>query len=121
MREVDPLMTKRWRSWELYHQAPMPMVTIFQTLDITNLMRWQKRGYKMNMLLRYCIGKAAQCCEEFYLLPQGERMLAYDQIGISVIVANAQDGINSCDIPFTDDLETFNERYLHGTQTVRET
>lgn len=48
-------------------------------------------------------------------------MLAYDQIGISVIVANAQDGINSCDIPFTDDLETFNERYLHGTQTVRET
>lgn len=121
MREIDPLMTKRWRSWELYHQAPMPMVTIFQTLDITNLMRWQKRGYKMNMLLCYCIGKAAQCCEEFYLLPQGERMLAYDQIGISVIVANAQDGINSCDIPFTDDLETFNERYLHGTQTVRET
>ena len=89
MREVDPLTTKRWRSWELYHQAPMPMVTIFQTLDITNLMRWQKRGYKMNMLLCYCIGKAAQCCEEFYLLPQGERMLAYDQIGISVIVANA--------------------------------
>ena len=121
MREVDPSMTKRWRSWELYHQAPMPMVTIFQTLDITNLMRWQKRGYKMNMLLCYCIGKAAQCCEEFYLLPQGERMLAYDQIGISVIVANAKDGINSCDIPFTDDLETFNERYLHGTQTVRET
>lgn len=39
MREVDPLMTKRWRSWELYHQAPMPMVTIFQTLDITKLMR----------------------------------------------------------------------------------
>ena len=122
MREVDPLTTKRWRSWELYHQAPMPMVTIFQTLDITNLMRWQKRGYKMNMLLCYCIGKARHSAVRNSICCHRESgCLAYDQIGISVIVANAQDGINSCDIPFTDDLETFNERYLHGSQTVRET
>ena len=81
MREVDPLTTKRWRSWELYHQAPMPMVTIFQTLDITNLMRWQKRGYKMNMLLCYCIGKARHSAVRNSICCHRESgCLAYDQI-----------------------------------------
>lgn len=32
MREVDPRTTNRAESYELYIDAPMPMVTIFKTL-----------------------------------------------------------------------------------------
>ncbi|MFR9256561.1 MAG: hypothetical protein ACLVJ6_14250 [Merdibacter sp.] len=60
MREVDPLTTKRWRSWERQKLTGTDADgDDLQTLDITDLMRWQKRGYKMNMLLN--ASKAAQC------------------------------------------------------------
>lgn len=40
--------------------APNPMVTFFKTLDVTPLVRFsRKRGLKFNMLLCWCIGKAA--------------------------------------------------------------
>ena len=37
MREVDPMTTPRAKSWQLYKDAPMPMVTIFKTLDVSPL------------------------------------------------------------------------------------
>ena len=55
MREVNPMDTNRAVSWQFYIDAPMPMVTIFKTLDITNLMRVKAAGYKLNMLLCFCI------------------------------------------------------------------
>lgn len=33
MREVNPMDTDRAVSWQLYIDAPMPMVTIFKTLQ----------------------------------------------------------------------------------------
>lgn len=39
----------------------MPMVTLMKTLDVTALVRMsRKKGYKFNMLLCWCIGKAAE-------------------------------------------------------------
>ena len=60
MREVDPKHTKRARAFDLWMQAPMPMVTLFYTLEVSNL-RWasRKHGYPFNMLLCWCIGRAA--------------------------------------------------------------
>lgn len=59
-KEVDPLETTRARAFELWMNAPNPMVTFFKTLDVTNLIRISKRKrLKFNMLLDYCIGKAA--------------------------------------------------------------
>lgn len=57
MREVDPQSASRALAFELWMKAPMPMVTLMKTLDVTALVR--KRGYKFNMLLCWCIGKAA--------------------------------------------------------------
>ena len=73
MREVDPKHTKRARAFDLWMQAPMPMVTLFYTLEVSNL-RWasRKHGYPFNMLLCWCIGRAAARMEEFYLLPVGK-------------------------------------------------
>ena len=53
-------------------QAPNPMVNFFKTIDVTNLIRISKKKHlKFNMLLDYCIGKAAVDVKEFYLLPVG--------------------------------------------------
>ena len=60
MKEVDPKSTSRALAFELWMKAPMPMVTLMKTLDVTTLVRLsRKRGYKFNMILCWCIGKAA--------------------------------------------------------------
>ena len=119
MREVNPMDTNRAVSWQFYIDAPMPMVTIFKTLDITNLMRVKAAGYKLNMLLCFCIMQAARLVKEFFMLPVGKKMMEYDKIGVNVIVANEKGGINSCDIPMTDKLEEFNQLYVQLTERVR--
>ena len=60
MREVDPQTTSRAMSYELYINAPMPMVTIFKTIDVTPLVRLSKKGHKLNMLLCWCAAAAAE-------------------------------------------------------------
>jgi chloramphenicol O-acetyltransferase type A len=68
------------------------------------------------MLLCWCIGKAAKDIKEFYLLPEGKILYQYDRLAINVIVENSKGGINSCDIPFSDDMQQFNRDYLELTQ-----
>ena len=47
MREVDPKSTSRALAFDLWMKAPMPMVTLMKTLDVTPLVRLsRKRGYK---------------------------------------------------------------------------
>ena len=71
-RIIDPKETTRAMAFELWMKAPNPMVTFFKTLDVTNLIRVSKRrGLKFNMLLDFCIGKAAAGVKEFYILPVG--------------------------------------------------
>lgn len=73
MKEVDPKSTSRALAFELWMKAPMPMVTLMKTLDVTPLVRMsRKKGYKFNMLLCWCIGKAAEQTKDFYLLPVGD-------------------------------------------------
>lgn len=96
--------TNRAASWNLYIDAPMPMVTIFKTLHISNLIKIKSNGYKLNMLICYCIALAANKTKEFRLLPIGKKMMEYDKIGVNAIIANQNGGINSCDIPFSSDL-----------------
>ena len=68
-RVIEPKDTTRLQAYELWMKAPNPMVTFFKTLDVTNLVKVSKKNnLKFNMLLDYCIGKAAASIEEFYLL-----------------------------------------------------
>lgn len=76
MKEVDPKSTSRALAFALWMKAPMPMVTLMKTLDVTALVRLsRKRNYKFNMLLCWCIGKAAAGMEDFYLLPVGDKLI----------------------------------------------
>ncbi len=122
MREVDPKQTKRAAAFELWMSAPMPMVTLIKTIDVSHLLSYsRKHGYKFNMLLCWCIGKAAQGMEEFYLLPVGEKLMQYDTLAVSTVVALGGDAIQTCDIPFSEDLQRFNSDYVTRTKQVRET
>ena len=75
---------------------------------------------KFNMLLNFCIGKAAADVKEFYILPVGEKLIQYDTIAINSIVKNKDGEVSSCDILYTDDLDRFNCDYLKYTAQTAE-
>ena len=117
MREVDPKDTNRAKAFELWMRAPMPMVTMTKTFDITHLRRVaRRRGVKLNMLMCYAIGRAASDFGEFYLLPVGDKLMQFDHLAINTIVMTASGGINTCDIPYTEDIHMFAENYLRLTE-----
>lgn len=121
-REIDPKDTTRAAAYELWMKAPNPMVTFFKTLDVTNLLRVsRKKHLKFNMLLDYCIGKAASGIKEFYMLPVGEVLIQYDQLAVNTIVKNRSGEVSSCDILYTEDIERFNQDYLNETHRTAET
>ena len=121
-REINPKDTTRASAYALWMKAPNPMVTFFKTLDVTNLIRVSKRKHlKFNMLIDYCIGKAAVDIKEFYVLPVGEKLIQYDTIAVNTIVKNNKGEVNSCDILYSDNLETFRQAYMKYTTQVAET
>ena len=118
-QETSPNDSNRQEAFNLWMSSPMPMVTLVKTLDVTKLLRYSKKhGMSFNMLLCWCIGKAATTIGEFYVLPEQGRLYRYDCLAINVIVNNKENGINSCDIPYTDDLDHFNSDYMTKTQSV---
>ena len=121
-REINPKDTTRASAYELWMKAPNPMVTFFKTLDVTNLIKVSKRKHlKFNMMLDYCIGKAAVGVKEFYVLPVGEKLIQYETIAVNTIVKNKEGEVSSCDILYSDDLETFKQEYMKYTTQVAET
>ena len=121
-REISPKDTTRASAYELWMKAPNPMVTFFKTLDVTNLIRVSKHKHlKFNMLIDYCIGKAAVDVKEFFILPVGEKLIQYDTIAVNTIVKNNAGEVSSCDILFSDDLEVFMQEYMKYTTQVAET
>ena len=122
MNEVNPRETSRAYAFEMWMKAPMPMVTFFKTLDVSRIRKISlKKGLKFNMLMCWCIGKAATQIKEFFLLPVGDKLIQYDSIAVNTIVANSQGEVSSCDIPFTPDLKAFNADYLRLTRQVAAT
>ena len=121
-REINPKDTTRAAAYELWMNAPNPMVTFFKTLDVTKLIRVSgKKHLKFNMLLDYCIGRAAVGIKEFYVLPVGQVLVQYDTIAVNTIVKNQDGQVSSCDVLYTDDLDQFNRNYLRDTARTAQT
>jgi chloramphenicol O-acetyltransferase type A len=131
-QDINPKDSSRAQAFELWMKSPMPMVTLTKTFDVTRLRRESRRRgirsafgrllpegrKKFNLLLCWCIGKAASRMEEFYLLPEQGKLYKYDRLAINVIVNNVAGGINSCDISYTDDFEKFSLDYMNLTQSA---
>ena len=121
-KEINPNDTTRSMAYELWMKAPNPMVTFFKTIDVTNLIKVsKKRKMKFNMLLDYCIGKAAVSVKEFYLLPVEDKLILYDTLAVNTIVKNKTGEVSSCDILYNDNLDKFNADYLKYTEIAKET
>ena len=122
MKEVNPQETTRAYAFEMWMKAPNPMVTFIKTIDITRLVKVsRRRRLKFNMLLDWCIGKAAASIKEFYLLPVGDKLIQYDSIAVNTIVKNKTGEVSSCDILFHENLSDFNAEYLKYTAQVADT
>ena len=122
MHEVNPADTTRAYAFDMWMKAPMPMVTLIKTLDVSRLRRISRRqGLKFNMLMCWCIGKTASQIKEFYMLPVGGKLIMYDSLAVNAIVANSEGEVSSCDIPFSENLSKFNADYLRLTRQVAET
>ena len=121
MKEINPKDTTRAYAFEMWMQAPNPMVTFFKTLDVSRLLKVsRKKGLKFNVLMCYCIGRAAAQVKEFYMLPVGGKLMQFDTIAVNTIVANSAGEVSSCDLPFCEDLAQFNSDYLRLTKQVAE-
>lgn len=119
MQEVNPAQTERAYAFDMWMKAPMPMVTLIRTLDVTNLIIVRRRHrLKFNMLMCWCIGRAASQIKEFYMLPVGDKLVQYDSIAVNTIVTNVRGNVSSCDIPFSDNILRFNKDYLRLTSHV---
>lgn len=122
MEELDPKQTSRAEAFALWMKAPMPMVTLFKTLDVTRAARLsRRRGLKFNLLLCWCVGRAASRVPEFFTLPVGEKLIRYGHLAVNTVVAVQGGGISTCDIPFSQDLEQFRRDYLRLTKQVHDT
>ena len=120
-KAVNPQEPSRAMAFAFWMQAPNPMVNFFKTMDVTNLVRIsRKKHLKFNMLLNYCIGKAATDVKEFYMLPVGDKLIQYDALAVNTIVKNKTGEVSSCDVLYSDSLDTFNLEYLAHTAQVAE-
>ena len=119
MKEIDLRTTNRAQQFEIWKNAPNPMLVFVKKMDVTNLIKISRRKrLKFNMLLDYCIGKAAIDQQEFYLLPMGDKLMRFDKIAINTIVKNHTGEASSCDIEFTKDFEKYKHDYLRYTKQV---
>lgn len=120
-REIKPQESLRADAFELWMSSPMPMVTLTKTFDVSNILKTSKRnGIKFNALMCWCIIKAASKVEHFYTIPEQGKLFHYDHLAINVIVNNRKGGINSCDIPFYENITQFVEAYNNQTSQASE-
>lgn len=118
-REINPQESSRAEAFSMWMSSPVPMVTLVKTFDVTRLVKISKKsGVKFNVLMCWCIGRAAKDMKEFYLLPEQGKLFQFDRLAINVIVENCKNDISSCDIPYSDDLQQFNSDYQKLTAQV---
>ncbi len=111
-QEINPQKSIRANAFSMWMSSPMPMVTLVKTFDVSRVVKVSKRtGIKFNILMCWCIGKAAKNIKEFYLLPEEGKLFQFDRLAINVIVENSKGDISSCDIPCSDDIEKFKTDY----------
>ena len=109
-KEVNPQDTSRAEAFELWMSSPMPMVTLVKTMDVSRLVRFSKKSkLSFNMLLCWCIGKAASTISECHTN-------RFYRLAINVIVKDSKGRICSCDIPFDDNLHQFATDYQQLTR-----
>lgn len=121
-QEISPKESCRAEAFELWMSSPQPMVTVVKTFEVGRLRKAsRKTGIKFNVLLCWCICKAASSIEELFLLPVPGHLYRYDKLAVNVIVQNEKGGITLCDVPYSEDIRQFNADYMRVTSMAAKT
>lgn len=121
-QEINHQDTNRAEAFELWMTSPMPMVTLVKTMDVSRIRKVsRKTGIKFNVLLCWCVGKAASSIDEFFLLPTNGKLFQFDKLAINIVVQNCKDGLSLCDIPYSDDIRQFDADYQELTGLATKT
>ena len=114
--EINPQESNRAEAFSMWMSSPQPMVTLMKTFDVSRLRKVsRKTGIRFNVLLCWCICKAASSIEEMYLLPMPGHLYRFDKLAVNVIVVNEKGGITLCDVPYSEEIGQFNADYLEVT------
>ena len=115
-QEINPQDSSRAEAFSMWISSPVPMVTLVKTFDVTRLVKVSKKSsMKFNVLICWCICKAASSIEEFFLLPVPGHLYRFDKLAVNVVVLNDKGGITLCDVPYSEDISQFNTDYLEIT------
>lgn len=121
-KEIEPQESRRAEAYGRWMAAPQPMVTFFKTLNVSHLLHiGRKYNYKFQMLMCWCIIRAAAQMEEFYTLPAAETLIQYDSLAVSLVVRTLDGGLHRCEIPLSYSIDLFNRDYLVHTRHVQNT
>jgi len=121
-QEINPQECSRAEAFSMWMSSPQPMVTVVKTFEVGRLRKVsRKTGIKFNVLLCWCICKAASSIEELFLLPEPGHLYRYEKLAVNVIVQNSKGGITLCDIPYSEDIRQFNADYLEVTSQAAKT
>lgn len=118
---IEYKQTTRLWAYQSWKDAKMPLVTVVKTFDITHLLKVCKnKNMKPNMLMLWCIIKAASQIDELYQAPDGDKMARYDSMAIQTILKRKDGGLIFCDVPFENDLDRFSRDYTTVTKLAIE-
>ena len=120
--EINPQDSNRAEAFSMWMSSPVPMVTLVKTFDVSRLRKVsRKTGVKFNVLMCWCICKAASWIDEFFLLPTDDKLFRYDRLAVNVVVQTVKGGICLCDVPYSEDVRQFSADYLELTRRASET
>ena len=122
IKEIDPKDTSREKAFAFWKHAAMPIVTVSKTLDISHLLSVSRKNkYRFNMLMCWCISRAAALMEQFYIFPARESLIFSDSLAVSTMVKTLDGSICRCDIPLCYSVDLFNREYMMLTRHVQNT
>ena len=120
---ITPAEAGRELEYGYWINNRMPMVHITVTFDVTRLVRRHRRDkrMKMNILMCYCIVKAAQQVKEMHTQVSGKEMIWSDKINVQTILKDKNGQLRFADLPCTDTLEVFADNYYRISKEVWDT
>lgn len=121
-KKITPAEAGRELEYSYWINNSMPMFHLTATLDITRLVRLSRKDkrMKMNMLMCYCIVRAAQKVKEFHTLIANKEFIWSDRINVQTILKDKEGQLRFVDLPCTDSLEEFSENYYRIGKEVWE-
>ena len=112
MKEVNPALTSRAQSFALFASAPMPMLTVFKTLDVTKAVKKAKRRkVKLNALLCHAVYLAAKDINEMHYLVKDGKLFFSKELSVGLVVKGKDGKLLNCDVPASENFSVFYSDY----------